>query len=62
MMKVLIVDDEEALADLTKEMVERVGIYRVKTAANGEEMPLDAGQNEDAWTKNRRAHFRIVSD
>jgi len=37
MMKVLIVDDEEALADLIKEMVERVGIYRVKTAANGEE-------------------------
>jgi len=37
MMKVLIVDDEGALADLIKEMVERVGIYRVKTAANGEE-------------------------
>jgi len=37
MMKVLIVDDDEALADLIKEMVERVGIYRVKTAANGEE-------------------------
>ena len=37
MMKVLIVDDEEALADLIKEMIEREGIYRVKTAANGEE-------------------------
>ncbi|MDO9529370.1 MAG: response regulator [Syntrophales bacterium] len=37
MIKVLIVDDEEALADFMKEMVERVGIYRVKTAANGEE-------------------------
>ncbi|MBU4101721.1 MAG: response regulator [Proteobacteria bacterium] len=38
MMKVLIVDDdEEALADLIQEMIERDGIYRVKTAANGEE-------------------------
>ena len=37
MMKVLIVDDEDALADLIKEMVERVGNCRVKTAANGEE-------------------------
>jgi len=35
---------------------------RISTISYGEEMPLDAGQNEDAWTKNRRAHFRIVSD
>ena len=37
MMKVLIVDDDEALAGLIKEMIEGMGIYRVKTAANGEE-------------------------
>ena len=36
-MKVLIVDDDEALAGLIKEMIDRMGIYRVKTAANGEE-------------------------
>lgn len=36
-MKVLIVDDNEALADLIQEMIESEGIYRVKTAANGEE-------------------------
>jgi peptidoglycan-associated lipoprotein len=35
---------------------------RISTISYGEERPLDAGQNEDAWTKNRRAHFRIVSD
>ena len=36
-MKVLIVDDDEALTDLIKEMIDRMGIFRVKTAANGEE-------------------------
>ena len=36
-MKVLIVDDDEALAGLIKKMIERMDIYRVKTAANGEE-------------------------
>ena len=37
MIKVLIVDDDEALAGLIKEMIEQMGIYRVKTAVNGEE-------------------------
>lgn len=36
-MKVLIVDDDEALAALVKEMIKQIGIYRVKTAVNGEE-------------------------
>ncbi len=36
-MKVLIVDDDEALAGLIKEMIKKIGIYRVKTAVNGEE-------------------------
>ena len=35
---------------------------RISTISYGEERPLDAGQNEDAWAKNRRAHFRIISD
>ena len=34
----------------------------ISTISYGEEKPLDTGQDEDAWTKNRRAHFRIVSD
>lgn len=37
MMKVLIVDDDEALADLIKKTIEKMGTYRVKTAVNGEE-------------------------
>ncbi|MBA3017220.1 MAG: peptidoglycan-associated lipoprotein Pal [Proteobacteria bacterium] len=35
---------------------------RISTISYGEEGPLDAGYNEAAWAKNRRAHFRIVSD
>ncbi len=33
---------------------------RMKTISYGEERPLDSGSNEEAWSKNRRAHFRIV--
>ena len=32
---------------------------RMQTISYGEERPLDPGENEDAWTKNRRAHFVI---
>ncbi|MCF8118879.1 MAG: response regulator [Deltaproteobacteria bacterium] len=37
MMKVLIVDDNEALTGLMKEMLETEGICRVETAGNGED-------------------------
>jgi len=37
MMRVLIVDDNEALTSLMKEMLETEGIYRVETAENGED-------------------------
>jgi YesN/AraC family two-component response regulator len=37
MMKVLIVDDNEVLAGLMKELLEVEGSYQVKTAENGEE-------------------------
>jgi peptidoglycan-associated lipoprotein len=30
---------------------------RIKTLSYGEELPLDPGHNEDAWARNRRAHF-----
>lgn len=30
---------------------------RIKTLSYGEELPLDQGHNEDAWARNRRAHF-----
>ena len=32
---------------------------RLTTVSYGEERPLDPGTDEDAWAKNRRAHFVI---
>ena len=32
---------------------------RLTTVSYGEERPLDSGADEDAWAKNRRAHFVI---
>jgi peptidoglycan-associated lipoprotein len=32
---------------------------RLSTVSYGEELPLDAGHNEAAWSKNRRAHFAV---
>ncbi len=34
---------------------------RISTISYGEERPLDPGHNEDAWAKNRRGHFVILS-
>jgi len=33
----------------------------LSTISYGEEMPLDPQHNEEAWAKNRRAHFVILS-
>jgi peptidoglycan-associated lipoprotein len=35
---------------------------RLTTISYGEEKPLDPAQNEQAWAKNRRAHFDILGD
>lgn len=32
---------------------------RLEKISYGEEMPVDPGHNEEAWAKNRRAHFTI---
>ena len=34
---------------------------RLKTVSYGKEFPFDAGHNEAAWAKNRRAHFVITT-
>jgi len=34
---------------------------RISTISYGEEKPLDPGHHEEAWSKNRRAHFIIIS-
>jgi len=33
---------------------------RVKTVSYGKEFPFDPGHNEEAWSKNRRAHFVVT--
>jgi peptidoglycan-associated lipoprotein len=33
--------------------------YRLNALSYGEERPADYGSNEEAWAKNRRAHFTI---
>lgn len=38
-----------------------VGAARLGTVSYGEEQPLDPRSTEDAWAKNRRAHF-VVSE
>ncbi|HEY6359635.1 MAG TPA: peptidoglycan-associated lipoprotein Pal [Vicinamibacterales bacterium] len=34
---------------------------RIRTVSYGKEFPFDPGHNENAWAKNRRAHFVITS-
>jgi peptidoglycan-associated lipoprotein len=34
---------------------------RLRTVSYGKEFPFDPGHNEDAWSKNRRAHFVITA-
>ncbi|QTA80506.1 Peptidoglycan-associated lipoprotein [Desulfonema limicola] len=36
-----------------------ISVSRIATISYGEEKPLDPGHNEDAWARNRRAHFII---
>ena len=38
-----------------------IGASRVTVISYGKERPVDAGHNEAAWAKNRRAEFRVVS-
>jgi len=42
-----------------KSFLEKLGISgtRMETVSYGEEKPAVDGHNEDAWSKNRRAHF-----
>ncbi len=44
-----------------KEYLVRFGVSpsRIETVSFGEERPFVQGQNEEAWAKNRRAHFIV---
>ena len=53
----------ERRANSVKKYLLSLGIAngRVSTISYGEERPFDRGKNEEAWGKNRRAHFIILS-
>jgi peptidoglycan-associated lipoprotein len=48
-------------AESTKNFLVFLGISadRLNTISYGEERPIDVGQNEASWAKNRRAQFMI---
>jgi peptidoglycan-associated lipoprotein len=52
----------ERRANSVKKYLASLGISpnNVLTISYGEERPLDQGHNEEAWSKNRRAHFVIL--
>jgi peptidoglycan-associated lipoprotein len=52
----------ERRAHATKEYLTALGINtgRLSTISYGEEAPIDPGHSEDAWSRNRRAHFMIT--
>jgi len=37
-----------------------VSATRIKTISYGEERPFDPAHTEEAWAKNRRAHFVLI--
>ena len=53
----------ERRANSAKRYIVSLGIAegRISTISYGEENPVDPGHHEDAWAKNRRAHFIILS-
>ena len=52
----------EGRAQSAKAFLVDLGIKstRLNTISYGEERPIDRAQTEDAWARNRRAHFVIV--
>lgn len=51
----------ERRAESVKGFLSNLGISdsRLTTISYGEEKPLDSASNEEAWAKNRRAHFVV---
>jgi len=51
----------ERRAEGVKRFMQDIGIpdSRIRTISYGEERPLDPGNDEAAWAKNRRAHFEF---
>jgi len=53
----------ERRAMSTKKYLISLGISadRIYTISYGEELPIDPNHSEDSWTKNRRAHFLVIT-
>lgn len=51
----------EKRANAAKDYLVSLGVDagRITTISYGEEKPFDAGHDESAWAKNRRAHFVV---
>jgi peptidoglycan-associated lipoprotein len=51
----------ERRADAAKDFLVNLGVPadRITTISYGEEKPVDPGKSEEAWAKNRRAHFVV---
>jgi len=49
-------------ANATRDYLVSLGMNatRIKTISYGEERPFDPAHNEEAWAKNRRAHFVLI--
>jgi peptidoglycan-associated lipoprotein len=48
-------------AETVKDHLVKLGVdeKRIKTISYGKELLLDPGHTEEAWAKNRRAHFKV---
>ncbi len=55
----LALGEQRALA--ARDYLQSLGVAadRMRTASYGKERPVDPGQTEAAWAKNRRAHFSV---
>ncbi len=52
----------EARARAARDYLVSLGVAgeRLRTVSYGKERPLDVGNNEAAWSRNRRAHFAVA--
>lgn len=57
----LALGERRALAARTYLVSLGIPADKVKTVSYGKEFPFDAGHDDAAWTKNRRAHFVITA-
>lgn len=57
----LALGDRRALAAKNYLVTLGISADRIRTVSYGNEFPFDPGHNEQAWEKNRRAHFMLTS-